>query len=99
MCASLPNMEDPLEDPIDEWPPRTPASATKVTRRSLVLATMVCRGHIESGVGDSEAEALHPRLLEWLTRLDLWDEVEPNEEKILRVPLGTLAQKDMIQAT
>jgi len=83
------------EDPISE----TPVDATRVARRSLVLAAMVCRGAIESGAGQPEADTLHNRTLEWLTKLDLWDEVESSEEKILHTPLGELEQKDVIRAT
>jgi len=60
---------------------------------------VVCRGGIDTSAGQPEADALHDRLLKWLTRLDLWKEAEPNEGKILLTPLGKLEQEDVIQAT
>lgn len=81
---------------VPEWVPLT---ATRVARRSLVLSAVVCRASIESGVTDPEAQSLHGHIIDWLTRLSLWDEVEPGEETMLRAPLGLLASSDMIQAS
>lgn len=88
-----------MKDTTHESDSEAPVDAFRVARRSLVLAAVVCRGSIESDAGQAEAEALHDRILEWLTRLDLWEEVEPDEEKILHAPLGKLEQKDVVQAT
>jgi hypothetical protein len=77
---------------------KTMHDATRVARRALVLAAVVCRGAIDRGVGDPDAESLYPRILTWLTQMDLWEEVEPNEKKIFYTPLGQLEQKDIIQA-
>jgi hypothetical protein len=79
--------------------PRLPVIAVHVARRSLVLAAVVCRGSIESGAGQPEADAVYIRILDWLTKLSLWNEVEPSEKEILRTPLGLLEQKDVIRAT
>ena len=83
-----------------DWgvPDFVPQSARRVARRSLVLSAVVCRGSIEHG-GDPDAEALYERILGWLTKLNLWDEVEPSEATMLRVPLGLLEERDVIQAT
>ena len=78
---------------------KTSVNAAKVARRSLVLAAVVCRGSIDLHPDQFEAESLRHRILEWLTKLDLWDEVEPSEEKLLRTPIGKLEQKDVIRAT
>jgi len=90
-------MED--ADSMD-WsvPAFVPLTATRVARRSLVLAAVVCRASIERGVGDPDAESLYGRILVWLTGLNLWDEVEPSEETMLRAPLGLLESRDVIQA-
>jgi len=77
---------------------RTSPDANRVARRSLVLAAVVCRGSIDDHSDQSEAEALRTRVLEWLTKLALWDEVEPSEEKILHTPIGQLEQKDVNRA-
>ncbi len=74
-------------------------NATQVARRSLVLAAVVCRGDIDSGADQPEAESLHRRVLEWLTKWNLWNEITPSEEKMLRTPLGTLEAEDVVRAT
>ena len=83
-----------------DWsvPAFVPLTATRVARRSLVLAAVVCRASIERGVGDPDAESLYGRILIWLNGLNLWDEVEPSEEAMLRTPLGLLETRDVIQA-
>jgi len=79
--------------------PGLPVIAAHVVRRSLVLAAVVCRGSIESGAGQLQADAVYTRLIDWLDELSLWDEVEPIEKEILRTSLGLLEQKDVIRAT
>ena len=76
-----------------------PLTAMRVARRSLVLAAVVCRASIEQNAADPEAEALHVRVIEWLTRLNLWDEVEPDEQVLLRSPTGQLSPSLVIQAS
>jgi Domain of unknown function (DUF4272) len=76
-----------------------PLDAKLVLRRAFVMCALVCRGSIESGAGHPEAESLHKRILEWLTRMGLWNQVEPSEEKMLHSPLGGLAPKEVIRAT
>ena len=88
-----------MTDTLDEDIPKTPMEPIRVARRSLVLSVVVCRGSIDKGEGNPEIEALPDRILAWLTQLDLWDEVEPSEETILRTPLGELELKDVIRAT
>lgn len=84
-----------------DWsvPELVPLTATRVARRSLVLSAVVCRASIERGVTDSEAQSLHGRIIDWLTRLNLWDEVELSEEAMFRAPLGLLTSSDVIQAS
>jgi hypothetical protein len=77
----------------------TSMDAIRVARRSLVLAAVVCRASIERNAGHPEAASLHNRILEWLTKLDLWDAVESSEEKILHTSLGKLEQQDVLRAT
>src|SRR5579871_5870759 len=87
-----------MEDDIDPPFPDILVSATCVARRALILAAVVCCGDINRSKARSE-EDLRQRVLEWLTRLELWNEVEPDEEKILRAPLGTLEKEDVVRAT
>ncbi len=74
-------------------------TATRTARRSLVLAAVVCRASIEMNAADPEAEALHVRVIDWLTHLNLWDEVEPDEQVLLRSLLGQLNSSSVIQAS
>ena len=76
-----------------------PMSATRVARRSLILSAVICRGSIENAPDRPDAEILRFRLLEWLTQLNLWDEVETSEEKMLHAPIGVLKPEDVIRAT
>jgi hypothetical protein len=88
-----------MQDLPYESKPLISMSFQRVVRRSLVLAAMACRGSIDRGAGDPEAEDSYSRILEWLTELTLWEEVEPFEEAILRAKLGTLDQNEVIRST
>jgi hypothetical protein len=90
------NETDAMNDFVNDVVPKT---SLQVVRRSFVLAAVVCRGSIEKGVNDPDALALHESIIDWLTRLNLWDEVEPSEKAMLRCPLGQLQKNDVIQAT
>jgi hypothetical protein len=85
-----------MNDDYDE-PAERPHDAVRVARRSLVLSAAACRGSIDHGAGDPDAESLRERMLEWLGALDLWNEVEPGEQGILHAALGTLDQKAVIR--
>lgn len=76
-----------------------PVNAPRVLRRAFVLAALSCRGSIEAGAGNPEAESVYARLLRWIELLRLNDEVEPKEHGILYAPLGQLDQPDVIEAT
>jgi hypothetical protein len=88
-----------MNDITDSSAVERPVAATRLARRSLVLAAVVCRGSIDSGAGQPEAESLHKRIVDWLTDLNLWDEAEPCEERILRAALGKLDAKEVIWST
>ena len=75
------------------------ADATRVARRALILAAVVCRASIDRSAGESGVGALHDRVLEWLTRLGLWADMEPFETELLRAPLGTLKDQEVVRAT
>ncbi|OYV75198.1 MAG: hypothetical protein B7Z74_01355 [Deltaproteobacteria bacterium 21-66-5] len=60
---------------------------------------MVCRGSIESGAGQNQAESLHDRIRAWVTRCGLDTEFEPRESEMLRAPLGTLEANQVNVAT
>jgi len=88
-----------MNDTTDQSAADRPVNATRVARRALVLAAVVCRGSIERDAGQPGAESVRNRVLDWLTALNLWDEVEPWEEKVLRAGMGTLEAKEVIGST
>jgi hypothetical protein len=73
--------------------------AKRVAVRALVLAGIVCRGSIEEDQGDPEAELFRQRVIQWMQRLKLFDEAEPDEAKVLHAPLGALSQQEAADAT
>src|SRR5579864_2472225 len=83
------------EEDIQDNPP----SVDRVARRALILSAIVCRGHIDHGAGDVEAESLRSRMLDWVQSLDLQEEIEPQESALLNAPLGALAKRQVISAT
>ena len=78
--------------------PEQRPSVVRIARRSFVMAAVVCCGAISDDADQPEVQSLHNDILEWLTLLDLWTEVEPDEERILRATPGTLKEADVIQA-
>jgi Domain of unknown function (DUF4272) len=78
---------------------RTPPSAQRVARRALVLSAVVCRGNIDHGAGNADTESLRNRILDWITFLDVQDEIEPREAALLKAPLSALTQQQVIDAT
>lgn len=76
-----------------------PPTAEQVARRALILSAVVCRSSIDGGAGDPDAEALPPRIREWLKQGRLVDHLEPWESKLLESPLGELPQQQVFRAT
>jgi hypothetical protein len=85
-------MDRVVETPID------PPTASAVARRGLILAAVACRGHIETGPRDAAAEALQPRIIEWLNATSLMETLEPEEHAILIAPLGALSERQRLDA-
>ncbi len=88
-----------MSDSTNEHSEAEPVCAERAVRRALILAACSCRGSIESGAGQAEAESLRARILDWIALLKLEKEVEPNEEPVLHARLGTLGQRDVIEST
>jgi len=76
-----------------------PPSAIRVARRALVLASVACRGSIESDAGKLGAEELRQRILPWLVELGTDIELESHERELIAQPLGKLDRKNAINAT
>lgn len=79
----------------DGWMPPSPR---RVAARALVLCAVVCRGFIEQEAATQETEALRRRILDWLGRLELLPEAEPQELAMLRAPLGRLPPQEAVDA-
>src|SRR5205807_267987 len=68
-------------------------------RRALVLSAVACRGNIDHGAGNAEAGSLRDRMLDWIAFLDMQEEIEPREAALLKAPLWSLTQRQVIDAT
>ena len=77
----------------------SPPSANRVARRALALAAVACRSGIETDAGNPEAEKFREEIVEWLERVGLNDEIEPNEMALLITPLGELTERQTIDAS
>ncbi len=67
-----------------------PQPPDKVARRALALCAVSCRGFIDSGKGNADAEQLHQRIIQWVQRLSLTTSLSSHEWDSIRAPLGTL---------
>jgi hypothetical protein len=88
-----------MSECLEEDANAEPVNAQRVVRRALVLAALCCRGSIETGAGQAEAESLHTRILDWIRLLKLEKELEPTEQRVLHGRLGTVRQGDVIEAS
>ena len=91
--------EESVSEVIDEYADPEPVDAQRTIRRALVLAALSCRGSIEAGAGQPEAESLRTRILDWIAFLNIDEELGSNEKRILQTHLGMLQQKDVIEST
>jgi hypothetical protein len=89
------SMHEQLEDEGEFHPP----SAMRVAKRTLVLASVACRGSIESDAGKPGAEELRRNILPWLAELRADIELEQRERELITQSLGKLDRKNAINAT
>lgn len=76
-----------------------PPAADRVARRTLALAAVTMRALLEQDAHDPEANEVYQEMLKWLEGIDLQDELEPDEWKVVQRPLGKLQPQDQINAT
>lgn len=76
-----------------------PPSPERVARRAFVLAAVVCRSGLESDAGNPEAERFRAGILEWLSGIGIADELEADERALLDAPLGSLTERQVIDAS
>jgi hypothetical protein len=76
-----------------------PPSPERVAARAIVLSAVACRGLIEKDASDSRAEDLRQRVLSWIQGIGAYDEAEEHERGLLSTPLGSLSEKDTVDAS
>lgn len=88
-----------MTDYEGDFPEPAPPPPDRVARRALVLAAVSCRSAIEDEANNPEAEAFRRQTLAWLDDVGAREEVEPNELAVLSAPLGTLAERQVIDCS
>lgn len=86
--------EPPVLDPESGSP-----NAQRVLLRGFALAALACRGFIDYGADNSEAEAVHTKLLHWLEGVPVDGEFSSEEAAIIHAPLGTLTETQIAGVT
>lgn len=87
-----------LEDDDDDWEP-DPPTADRVARRAFVLGAVSGRAFLELQRTEiDEPEQVRHELLEWIHALELDEELEPDEWKVLQRPVGNLDERALIDS-
>ncbi|MEA2711631.1 MAG: hypothetical protein QOF78_4232 [Phycisphaerales bacterium] len=82
-------------EPAD--PPPDPPTPQRVTRRALALAAVTARALLEQeDPADPDVESTRQRINQWVDTVGLREELEPDEEKLLRRGLGALAPQEAV---
>jgi hypothetical protein len=88
--------EDDEEDEEDE-PKMEPPTPQRIARRALALAAVAGRALLEQeDRSDPGVEETRQRINQWVDTVGIRDELEPDEEKLLRQGLGKPAQQAAI---
>lgn len=61
-----------------------------VAKRALALAAYSCRGYLESGQGNPEAQSVQNRMIGWVAQLNLTEQLGNFEWQAIHAPLGSL---------
>ncbi|TWT29415.1 DUF4272 domain-containing protein [Blastopirellula retiformator] len=98
--ATEPTSLNPADDGDDEeYEDADPPTAQRVARRALALTAVAARATLEMDAPQlDEPEELRARLLEWVAALEIDDEFEPDEWKVLQRPVGNLEPQDHLNA-
>lgn len=76
-----------------------PPGAGRVAARALALAAVSGRGVLELEDDKDSAETQRLRICDWLTQVGVADELEEDEDLLIRTPIGDLDEPSMIDAT
>jgi len=80
-----------MSDEIPEAEPDDcPPDAATVASRALALCALTCRGFLEKGAGNADAEGVRDRIIEWVETLSLAGHLAAYELDAIRKPLGAL---------
>lgn len=76
-----------------------PPTPERVARRALALTAVAARGTLELDAPELDnPEAHRGRLIEWVNSLEIGDELEPEEWKVLQRPIGQIERQDFLNA-
>lgn len=86
------------EDDEEDWEPNPP-TPERIARRALALTAVAARATLELDAPELDQPDMHrERLLAWVEGLEIGDELEPNEWKVLQRPVGTLDERSFINS-
>jgi hypothetical protein len=85
--------------PSEEDEGAEPPTAERVARRALALTAVTARAVLEQDAAGSNATETYRDLLAWARDVAIGDELEPDEEEVLRRPLGRLDQRQQLNST
>lgn len=96
-----PDAIDDEDGDEDEEP--EPPQPKRVARRTLALTAVATRAtieldHIQGALDADEGESHRQQMLSWITELDIDNEFEPQEWKVIQRPVGGLEEQDFINA-
>jgi hypothetical protein len=77
---------------------RIPPDAARVAARALVLTAVTARGHVEGDADKDRTRENHRALCHWLDGLGIAREIELDENALIRAPVGSLEQQEVIDA-
>lgn len=99
MEVSLDEHDESADEGDDEYE-ENPPSADEVIRRALALTAVTARALAEQADPEEEGiQEYRQDIVAWVTALDLGDELEPDEWKVLQRPIGQLDQRATIDST
>jgi hypothetical protein len=93
----LPGPNNPSPGEGDPQP--EPPTAARVAARALALAAVAGRGLLEQeDASDPGVDKTRQGILKWVDDVGLRDELEPDEWKVLQLPIGAVPQQDAVNA-
>lgn len=95
--AQRPHSQHGTATSEDDPPPPT---ARRVAQRACALAALTGRALLEQeDPSDPGVEQTRQRILQWVADIDIGDELEPDEWKVLQRPVGLGPQADVVNAS